>query len=550
MKEVTRVHIAKTAYDIELSAKKRLEKYIKSLDMYTQDEDVLSDVEIRMTEILAERSVAPGGVISDDDVDAIRAQLGEPHEFAGEGGDIAVGAVSEGSGVEYRRYYRNLDNAVVGGVLSGVATYFGFNPLWARLAFIVLIIVSWGAALLVYVVLWIAVPPAKTAAERLQLSGKPVNLAAIRELNEAQPSYENSSAKAFRKFLRVSFGFAAIGASLLSFAITLWGAIGLAWGTSSDSPLGNLIPGVTPTAWTIYVLAVLSGLLLTTFFAALSYAVLSKSWTKKIITVLIGVVVAGLITSTGAITAGMVYGWQQQSQYRESIVETKAKLPENFKNVKTLTVFTGAESSSYEGSADVRLRYVVDDREAPSYHLTAPKGVKPNVQLLEDGSARISVRVPQNINYYEQPEIVVRGPALDELKMERGYASYHNTSQENFTISGLVAAVSVTGRYANVKVTGTGDINVGDATIENLTIESKPGSFVTVGVVRTLNVSQPDVCPVSYNDWQSRVSVVAVNSDEMIYNGANTKVETKNNHCSLFVVGGKEMNYEDYRYNQ
>ena len=79
MKEITRIHLAKTAYDIEVTAKKQLEKYITSLESYTQDADVLADVEIRMTELLAERKVQPGGVIAADDVAAIRAQLGEPY---------------------------------------------------------------------------------------------------------------------------------------------------------------------------------------------------------------------------------------------------------------------------------------------------------------------------------------------------------------------------------------------------------------------------------------------------------------------------------------
>ena len=52
MNEITRIHIAKTAYDIEIAAKKQLEKYIKSLETYTQDSDVLTDIEIRMTELL------------------------------------------------------------------------------------------------------------------------------------------------------------------------------------------------------------------------------------------------------------------------------------------------------------------------------------------------------------------------------------------------------------------------------------------------------------------------------------------------------------------
>jgi hypothetical protein len=125
MNEITRIHIAKTAYEIEIAAKKQLEKYIKNLEAYTSDKEVLADIEIRMTELLTERGVKPGGVINSEDVESLRKQLGEPHEFAGDDGDIANGAVRE---VGTRRMYRSVDDAVLGGVLSGIAAYFNFNP--------------------------------------------------------------------------------------------------------------------------------------------------------------------------------------------------------------------------------------------------------------------------------------------------------------------------------------------------------------------------------------------------------------------------------------
>ena len=53
MKEITRIHLAKIPYEIEIYAKKRLEKYLKDLKIYSGDEDIFEDVEIRITEILA-----------------------------------------------------------------------------------------------------------------------------------------------------------------------------------------------------------------------------------------------------------------------------------------------------------------------------------------------------------------------------------------------------------------------------------------------------------------------------------------------------------------
>ena len=53
MKEITRIHLAKIPYEIELDAKKNLQKYLDELRKYS-DEEIFEDVEIRITEILAE----------------------------------------------------------------------------------------------------------------------------------------------------------------------------------------------------------------------------------------------------------------------------------------------------------------------------------------------------------------------------------------------------------------------------------------------------------------------------------------------------------------
>ena len=88
MKEITRIHIAKQAYEIELSAKKDLEKYMSKLEVYAGDPEILADIEIRITELLSELGVTSGGVITDSEVESLRKTLGEPEEFASD--DVAL----------------------------------------------------------------------------------------------------------------------------------------------------------------------------------------------------------------------------------------------------------------------------------------------------------------------------------------------------------------------------------------------------------------------------------------------------------------------------
>lgn len=127
MKEITRIHIAKTAYDIELAAKKELETYMTALERYAEGQSILDDIEIRITELLQENGTTKDDVITASDVASVRERLGEPHNFA-EDSDVAA-LPAETNAKPRRRLYRNQDQAVLGGVLAGIATYFGVNPL-------------------------------------------------------------------------------------------------------------------------------------------------------------------------------------------------------------------------------------------------------------------------------------------------------------------------------------------------------------------------------------------------------------------------------------
>jgi phage shock protein PspC (stress-responsive transcriptional regulator) len=77
-----------------------------------------------------------------------------------------------------RKLFRDSENGKLGGVCSGLGAYLGMDAVWLRLAFLVSFFV-FGTGLLLYLVLWIILPKAKTASEKLQMQGKPVDVSAI-----------------------------------------------------------------------------------------------------------------------------------------------------------------------------------------------------------------------------------------------------------------------------------------------------------------------------------------------------------------------------------
>ena len=334
MKEVTRIHIAKTVYNVEVEAKKELEKYMKDLERYANDAEILTDIEIRITELLAERGVQKDGIITMGDVVAIRKQLGEPKDFA-EDGEVVV--TEEVEVKSRKRLYRDYDNAVLGGVLSGFAQYIGVDSIWIRLLFIVLLFVSFGTASLIYLILWLLLPPAKTAAEKLEMTGEKVTLEAIKQkgnkVNESLTS--KRTADTVQRLLTFCLG--------LFFSIMALGAL-IATIMSVAVAIFNMVPtesfGGIWFVWLAFGLFVLSGLLLAALNIVLAITSFKRVWTKRIGIAIVAITIGGILTfSTGVGT--FLYGqWHSEETVRQSMTTTNKQLSSEFKDTKKLTINT------------------------------------------------------------------------------------------------------------------------------------------------------------------------------------------------------------------
>jgi phage shock protein C len=53
---------------------------------------------------------------------------------------------------------RSRSNRIIAGVCSGMAEFFGIDPIWFRLAFLIALIPGGIPGLLAYILLWIIVP--------------------------------------------------------------------------------------------------------------------------------------------------------------------------------------------------------------------------------------------------------------------------------------------------------------------------------------------------------------------------------------------------------
>ena len=173
MDKITRIHLAKIPYEIGVNAQAELKEYLdevrSKLDSDLKDE-VMEDIEHRITEILSDRKVARDGVITSKDIDAIKEQLGSPEQFSSSETPDSQG---EDSIKKPRKLLRDGDGAIVGGVASGLGAYFGIDPIFVRIAFVLLTFLS-GFGIALYLLLWLLVPVAKTSSDKLKMAGQPV----------------------------------------------------------------------------------------------------------------------------------------------------------------------------------------------------------------------------------------------------------------------------------------------------------------------------------------------------------------------------------------
>jgi phage shock protein PspC (stress-responsive transcriptional regulator) len=177
MKQVININFHGRVVPIEVTAFDTLKAYTESLGRYFANEEgrdeIINDIESRIAELFQERIKAGATCITDSDVEAIIKSIGRPEDFEeADGGTSSTDSKAADTNSSYteqqkatsgtpRRLYRDENNKVLGGVCSGIANYFGMDPVIIRIIFVVLLFAG-GIGFLPYIIFWIAVPSSAT----------------------------------------------------------------------------------------------------------------------------------------------------------------------------------------------------------------------------------------------------------------------------------------------------------------------------------------------------------------------------------------------------
>lgn len=176
MKKTIPTSIGNTLFYIEEDTFKELEQYLSSIrEHFSTSKDaieIVHDIEDRIRERFVEFTGADSKterIITKNHVDELIKQMGRPEDF---GDDISDNT--------NRKLYRDSENRIIGGVASGIATYFDIDPTIVRVLFLISFFLG-GAGVIAYIIIWIVVPEAKTTSQKLEMHGNPVNLHSMSE---------------------------------------------------------------------------------------------------------------------------------------------------------------------------------------------------------------------------------------------------------------------------------------------------------------------------------------------------------------------------------
>ncbi len=244
MNEVKKCSISGIAFTLDTDAYEELTRYLKSLnDSYADNPDgkeIIADIEARIAELIlsAQENTHVVGLPL---VRNIIGQLGSAEDIH-EGSEEEPRATHTHTERFPKRLYRNMSGAKLGGVCSGLSSYFNIDVAYIRLAVFSLPLLgiffdivgleslshlflqSFSLVILLYIAMWFVIPTARTARQKLEMEGQPITtktVAAMASETDADRTAKPLIAEAVSLLGRVILVLLKLFAGFIIFLLTI-----------------------------------------------------------------------------------------------------------------------------------------------------------------------------------------------------------------------------------------------------------------------------------------------------------------------------------------
>lgn len=368
MKKALQISIAQSLFTIEEDAYTALNIYLDSIRSHfakTEGKnEIISDIEARIAEQFTETGHT---IITKEDVDQVIGIMGKVEDF---GDEEAPFSSPQTDKAPQKKLYRSTDDVIVGGVCAGLAAYLGIEVVWVRIIFLILLFFT-GFGVGLYLVFWILVPEARTASQKLEMTGNPVNLESLSEnVKDKVNTFTKENRSRIEQILAIPFDFlkritplfwpvvCVITGCLLTIGAIL-GIIGMSLAVPffhylpnrlTDFPIAEIFPGAMG-----YIL--LSSVYIVCFIPILLILILGISILKRknILQFKVGVVlfiiwIVALVTAGGNTLKSYLNYNDVIGRLPEYAFLNEEQIPLTNKDIHQLTVTSGLHVNIFQGN--------------------------------------------------------------------------------------------------------------------------------------------------------------------------------------------------------
>ena len=205
MNKTISVALAGFSFVIEEHAYIKLNDYLQALRRSLEKEEVEEvryDIEIRIAEIFR-ASLGKREVVIDEDVEVVIAQIGTPEAIEEQEEAYYSEKTSfekKNNKGETKQLFRDIEGAKISGVCAGFAHYFGIDVTIMRIIWLLgMLITGFFLMILLYIILALAMPKAKTTSDILKMKGKPID---FEHIKEESMRFANESGQKIGTFLQ------------------------------------------------------------------------------------------------------------------------------------------------------------------------------------------------------------------------------------------------------------------------------------------------------------------------------------------------------------
>ena len=180
MNKTVTINLGGIVFHIDEDAYQKLSRYFdaikRSLNNSSGQEEIIKDIEMRISELLSEKLLSDKHVIGLKEIDEVISVMGQPEDYIIE--DDSKAESNYQAYKKSKKLYRDKDKGMIGGVAAGLSHYLGIDVVWIRVI-LLLFFFGFGTGILAYIILWIATPEAVTTSEKLEMTGEPVTISSI-----------------------------------------------------------------------------------------------------------------------------------------------------------------------------------------------------------------------------------------------------------------------------------------------------------------------------------------------------------------------------------